>query len=306
MEDNGNSQDSPFKLQGQSAVSEQPESVAVTREEFNALKQEFDAFKQKTETLAKKPPPAPPPEDSSFVEYLPWILVIILAAVVAFMGLKLSSVIQQLNWLREQHKKLAAAAAEEKKPVVSYSAETYAAPTTKPPTKTSPPAATGRLTASSVQKNPSPPTSEEKPKNLFNGVNFIAQCIRDFNAADGEDTEWTRDAFARKYNVLAFNCTNVEERLNNTSLPPQFGNIGSISSSDYWAVKIAENRYVVFPNVHAYNWNIHLRRAMNYFFDAPNFNADKTYNKIFVDTPAEMDGNFECTAKGILRLSDND
>ena len=313
MDENENSYDQPFAPSGQQENYEPPAEPAVTQKEFDAFRQEFNVFKQKTEALTKIQPPAPVPEDSSssFVEYLPWIIVGILTVVVTFIGLKLYSVIGQLNWLTEQYKKLIEPpAAEEKKPIVSYSEKPLkpAIPKNNLTKNTPPPSdsvRTPNLAVNSAQKNTAVRPSEEKPRNLFSGVDFITQCVKEFNAADETNPAQSRGAFARKYNVMAFSCTNANERLNNSSLKPQFGGVSSINSGEYWAVPLGENRYAVFPNVKAYSWNIHSLRAMSYFFNAVNFDADSTYNKIFVDSPAEMYGNFECTVKGILRLSND-
>ena len=91
--------DNPFVNQQQSNPGQQepanvpPESDAVTREEFNALKQEFDAFRQKTEALTKTPPAPAADSSSSLEEYLPFALIVILLVMaVLFLTYRISEV----------------------------------------------------------------------------------------------------------------------------------------------------------------------------------------------------------------------
>lgn len=112
-----------------------------------------------------------------------------------------------------------------------------------------------------------------------------------------------RDEFVQKYSVRAFSCTNFEARMSEPIPPPQFGESENISS-EYWAINYKGSVFLVLPNVRQYTNNHHTARAMGEVFES-NFEAGKTYKKIFVQQPAffECNGNvWRLKIKGKLRL----
>lgn len=295
--------------------------VPVSKEEFNALKNEFQTFKTRTEIAIRKPQePADADFSSSLPEYWPVLVLVLILVVVIGVILKiLYDVKKRVKELSEGYEKLLeklkklekaepagteiSASDGSSKKDANDTKTTSSSNTVKKnsliqdkPKNTSPPA-----TMKSSTNYAENPTSSADKKNSLT----LADCIKEFNAiASAENPELSRKNFVEKYDVMVFRCTNSGERLDNSSLAPKFEWMNSTNSGEYWAVLLEENLYAVFPNVQVYTVSLH--RAMSYLFEAANFNSSKTYNRIYVEKPAEINGYFECVSKGILRLSNDE
>ena len=149
------------------------------------------------------------------------------------------------------------------------------------------------VTASPTEKN----ISRSSASNLISEFNSLTR-------QDGFNFRKSRDEFLQKYKVRAFNCTNSDARMNEPVPPPIFVEVETVISGDYWAVKLNDNLFAIFPNIKIYSETCHSARAMGEVFES-NFLAGMTYNKIFVSTPAifSCSGNvWKLINKGKLNL----
>ena len=118
------------------------------------------------------------------------------------------------------------------------------------------------------------------------GENFVT----DFNALEklsGFSGRQAREKFLRRYKVRALICANVEERMNNPKLAPNFSAAASVAGGDFWACAVEENIFAVVPNLKTYTENHHAERAFGLVFES-NFDGG-TYSKIRVDRAATFE-----------------
>ena len=106
----------------------------------------------------------------------------------------------------------------------------------------------------------------------------------------GVEFKRARDDFRSEYDVKAFKCGNVDARMNNPSIQPNFVDDSINGNGNYWAVPSDVASFYVFPNVRVYNDNLHNERAMGIVFDS-NFQGGKTYEKVSVESPAKFSRN---------------
>jgi len=118
------------------------------------------------------------------------------------------------------------------------------------------------------------------------GENFVT----DFNALEklsGFSGRQAREKFLRRYKVRALICANVEERMNNPKLAPNFSAAASVAGGDFWACEVEENIFAVVPNLKTYTENHHAERAFGLVFES-NFDGG-TYSKIRVERAATFE-----------------
>lgn len=131
--------------------------------------------------------------------------------------------------------------------------------------------------------------------------------VAEFNALakqGGHNLKTSRDDFIKKYSIRAFNCANFEARMNEPVPAPNFVEISTAYSGEYWAVPLKGNSFAVFPNIRTYSDNHHTARAMGEVFNS-NFTAGSTYSDITVVQPAIFDcleTTWTLKHKGKLRL----
>lgn len=118
--------------------------------------------------------------------------------------------------------------------------------------------------------------------------------------------EGFRSIFRQKYSPVRFGVQNVDTRLRNASVPPEFK---TATDGDLLAVPIKgqANRYVVVPRlditIQEHNFN---PGGMVLVYDMPGYDARQRYNNVEVVKPAvfELDGTtWRCVVKGELNLT---
>ncbi|MBQ3441799.1 MAG: hypothetical protein IJG33_01000, partial [Selenomonadaceae bacterium] len=117
------------------------------------------------------------------------------------------------------------------------------------------------------------------------GENFV----NDFNALEklsGFSARQAREKFLRRYKIRAFNCANVEERMNNPKIAPKFTESG-IANGDFWACNVDGNIFAVVPNLKTYTENHHAERAFGLVFES-NFDGG-TYSRLRVEQAATFE-----------------
>lgn len=124
-------------------------------------------------------------------------------------------------------------------------------------------------------------------------VNQNSQIISQFNnliRLSGVDFKRAREKFSKNFDVKAFKCGNVEIRMNNPNIKPNFVDDSINGNGNYWAVPTNGVSFDVFPNLKVYNDNLHNERAMGIVFDS-NFQAGRVYEKVRVEVPAKFRRN---------------
>jgi len=147
---------------------------------------------------------------------------------------------------------------------------------------------------SSEKMMPPPPEPDDKYKNFIEDFNGLSNQ-KGFAAKD------EAEKFVRKYNIRAFSCTNVADRMNDPIPPPVFAE-APVNNADFWAYEFEAGVYAVVPRIKNYTTNYHSDRAVGEVFSS-NFNKGNTYSKIFVKKPAIFKGMWNLQQKGELELS---
>lgn len=147
---------------------------------------------------------------------------------------------------------------------------------------------------SSEKMTPPPPKPEDKYKNFIEDFKELSNQ-KGFAAKD------EAEKFVKKYNVRAFSCANVADRMNDPIPPPVFAE-APINNADFWAYEFESGVYAVVPRIKNYTTNYHSDRAVGEVFSS-NFDKGNTYSKIFVKKPAIFKGMWNLQQKGELELS---
>lgn len=116
--------------------------------------------------------------------------------------------------------------------------------------------------------------------------------VNDFNALSklsGYSARQARAKFLRGYKIIAFNCANVEERMNRPNLLPRFAESDSVASGDFWACEVEDDIFAVVPNLKTYTENHHAERAFGQVFES-NYDSG-SYSKILVERAAIFELN---------------
>ena len=147
--------------------------------------------------------------------------------------------------------------------------------------------------AETRRRDETPPPRTTNTTNSRLRANQNSSIVAKYNrliGLTGVEFKRARDDFRREYEVKAFKCGNVEARMNNPNIPPDFVDDSIHGNGNYWAVPSDAASFYVFPNVRVYNDNLHNERAMGIVFDS-NFQGGKTYEKVSVESPAKFSRN---------------
>lgn len=143
-----------------------------------------------------------------------------------------------------------------------------------------------RLTSSDVPKKISVAEDTSPRESKSAGGSFVT----DFNALEklsGYSGRQARENFLRRYEVRAFTCANIDERMNRPKLAPRFVETTSVASGDFWACAVDGNTFAVVPNLKTYTENHHAERAFGVVF-ASNFDGG-TYSRLHVRRAATFE-----------------
>ena len=143
-----------------------------------------------------------------------------------------------------------------------------------------------RLTSSGVVKKVSVAEKISTREEKSVAENFV----NDFNALEklgGFSGRQAREKFLRRYKVRAFNCANVDERMNRPKLAPKFVEALSPAGGDFWACVVEGNVFAVVPNLKTYTENHHAERALGLVFES-NFDSG-TYSRLRVERAATFE-----------------
>ena len=139
-----------------------------------------------------------------------------------------------------------------------------------------------------VTSNTAPKKISADKKNSPQATSSIGESfVNDFNVLErlsGFSARQAREKFLRRHKIRAFSCGNVEERMNRPKLKPQFVDVDSLTSGDFWACAVEENIFAVVPNLKTYTENHHAERAFGLVFES-NF-AGGTYSRLRVERAA--------------------
>lgn len=122
----------------------------------------------------------------------------------------------------------------------------------------------------------------------------------DLTRAQGLGPRNIRDAFMQNYRVVAFKCSNFEERINRPEVKPQFVTCQP-SEGTLWGVPLSDGNLAVLPALREYESTAHSQGGLKELFDSDYRSG--SYRKIEVTRPAIMTRDFQIIKKkGELRL----
>ncbi len=138
-----------------------------------------------------------------------------------------------------------------------------------------------------TSKSMSPKISIDEKKSPRETNSIGENFVNEFNVLEklsGYSARQAREKFLRRHRIRAFNCGNVEERMNHPKLAPTFVEAKSVAGGDFWAYAVEGNTFAVVPNLKTYTENHHTERAFGLVFES-NF-AGGNYSRLRVERAA--------------------